>query len=43
MKSIVGYLVMGMLILIGSGFFPAHSLADNELLEGTEIPKKYLV
>ena len=43
MKKGASYLVMGMLMLISSGLFPTGSLADNELLEGTEIPKKYLM
>jgi hypothetical protein len=48
MKNVSRYFVMGMLMIICTGFFSADSVAkdtgaDNPLLEGTEFSKQYLV
>ncbi|TRZ49551.1 hypothetical protein D4S03_08145, partial [bacterium] len=42
MKSISRYFFIGMLIILGSVFFSARSAAQD-LLEGTEFSKQYLV
>ena len=41
-KSISRYFFIGMLMILGSVFFSAHSMAQD-LLEGTEFSKQYLV
>lgn len=48
MKSLSHYLFMGMLMIIGSGFFCSYSVAQESaasapLLEGTGISRQYLV
>jgi hypothetical protein len=48
MKNVSRYFVMGMLMIIGSAFFAAYSVAkdtgaDNSLLESPESPMQYLV
>lgn len=43
MKRSARFFVIGMLMILGSGFSPADSVADVPLLEGTEFPKQYLV
>jgi len=42
MKSISRYFFIGMLMILGSVFLSAHSMAQD-LLEGTEFSKQYLV
>jgi hypothetical protein len=42
MKNIARYIYIGMLLILGSVFFPARSAAQD-LLEGTEFSKQYLV
>lgn len=48
MKNVSRNFILGMLMICGSGFFSAYSVAedlgaDNSLLEGTEFSKQYLV
>jgi hypothetical protein len=42
MKNLPRHLVIGMLMILGSGFLPVYSEAQD-LLEGTEFSKQYLV
>jgi hypothetical protein len=43
MKSLSRDFVIGMLLILGSGFFLAHAIADDILLDRTEISKQYIV
>ncbi|MBA4368248.1 MAG: hypothetical protein C0403_11510 [Desulfobacterium sp.] len=42
MKNLLRHFLIGMLLILGSGFLLSHSVAQD-LLEGTEFPKQYLV
>jgi len=42
MKNLLRILIIGMLLILGSGLLPAHSVAQD-LLEGTQFSKQYLV
>jgi hypothetical protein len=42
MKNLSRYFVIGMILIFGSGFLPSPSMAQD-LLEGTEFPKQYLL
>lgn len=43
MKSLSRYFILGMLMFLSSGLFPVYKAAGNDLLEGTEFPKQYLL
>jgi hypothetical protein len=43
MKSYSLDFAIGMLLILGSGFFPAHAIADDILLDRTEISRQYIV
>ena len=43
LKSYSRDFAIGMLLILGSGFFPVHAIADDILLDRTEISKQYLV
>jgi hypothetical protein len=43
MKSLSRDIAIGMLLILGPGIFPAHANADDFLLDGTDVPQKYIV
>lgn len=45
MKNLSRHFAIGMLMILGAGFLPADSVAQEQepLLEGTQFPKQYLV
>jgi hypothetical protein len=43
MKSLSRDIAIGMLLILGSGLFSARAIADDILLDGTDISKQYIV